>query len=181
MSNQLATIAPPPPPPPSAHQSSRDTDNNKNNNNDFGTSFRETETDTDAYYMETSLNEQLIFKSEAQKYKPGYRWLKTMLLIVAWISYSLNFEMIGPTFEDFRHFLGVNYTSVSFSLVMRNLGFFVFTFVFGLFFDRVSKCSELLLAISSITISTSIVARHSYHLFSQFFVHLHFSQHTKQK
>ena len=91
----------------------------------------------------------------SMKYTLNYRFVKTALLIFAWVSYSVNFEMIGPTFEDLRHYLECDYTSISFGLVLRNLGFLVFTFIFGLVFDRVAKFSELLLAISSFIIAIS--------------------------
>jgi hypothetical protein len=87
------------------------------------------------------------------KYTIRYRFVKTALLIFAWIVYSLNYEMIGPTFEDLKHFMNVNYSYISFAIVLRNVGFFTVTLLLGLVFDRISRFSESFMAISSFLMS----------------------------
>ena len=51
------------------------------------------------------------------KYSTRYRVLKTCLLIFAFISYGVNFEIVGPTLEDLRVQMNVNYTRISFGLL----------------------------------------------------------------
>ena len=48
------------------------------------------------------------------KYTTKYRVFKTSLLILAFVSYGLNFEIVGPTLEDLRVQMSVNYSEISF-------------------------------------------------------------------
>jgi hypothetical protein len=88
-------------------------------------------------------------------YTMNYRMMKTALLVVAWISFGLNYEMIGPTFEDLKVYLDINYSMISFGLVLRNLGYLSLSLVFGAFFDKVSKYSELFMSVASVIIGIS--------------------------
>lgn len=88
-------------------------------------------------------------------YTSNYRIFKTVFLIFSFIAYGLNFEMIGPTLEDLKVFLDVNYSTISFGLVLRNLGYMVLTLVLGIFIDRISKFSEFLMSFSALLISIS--------------------------
>ena len=90
---------------------------------------------------------------ETSKYSLRYRFMKTGLLIFAWIVYSLNYEMIGPTFEDLRHYMNINYSMISLAIVIRNLGFFIVTLLFGLVFDRISKYSDTFIGLCSFFIA----------------------------
>jgi hypothetical protein len=98
----------------------------------------------------TSLN--VSHSDNSNLYTMHYRVLKTVLLVAAWISFGLNYEMIGPTFEDLKVFLDINYSMISFGLVLRNFGYLSLSLVFGAFFDRVSKYSEIFMAIASVII-----------------------------
>jgi fucose permease len=84
-----------------------------------------------------------------------YRLVKTGMLIAAWISFGLNYEMIGPTFEDLKVYLEINYTQISFGLVLRNLGYMGLSLALGVVFDKVSHFSDLLMALSSVVIGLS--------------------------
>ena len=89
------------------------------------------------------------------RHSTNYKLVKTILLIFTWISFGLNFEMIGPTLEDLRILLNVNYTSISFALVLRNFGYLMLTLLFGLVLDKISKFSEVLMAIASALVALS--------------------------
>jgi len=91
----------------------------------------------------------------APKYTPTYRWIKSILLLLTWISFGLNFELIGITLEDLKIFLKVNYTSVSLGPVLRNFGYLSLTLPLGLVLDKISKYSDLLMAAASAVIALS--------------------------
>lgn len=98
----------------------------------------------------TSLN-----TNNGSKYSMNYRVVKTALLVSAWIAFGLNFEMIGPTFEDLRNHLGVNYSQISLGLALRNFGYLGLSLLFGLVFDRIAHLSELMMAVASIIMGIS--------------------------
>ena len=87
-----------------------------------------------------------------QKYSFNFRIVKTALLILTWISFGLNFEMIGSTMEDLKIFLDVNYSKYSFGLVLRNSGYLAFTLLLGFCMDRLTNYSDILMAVSSVLI-----------------------------
>jgi MFS family permease len=99
--------------------------------------------------MENNDNDGEIIKSDKNldRYTFKYRILKTMLLILAWICFGLNNEIIGPTFEDLRILLDLNYQLISTLLVIRFVGYLIGIFVSGLIFERFKNYSELLMAI----------------------------------
>jgi fucose permease len=92
-------------------------------------------------------------RNELEKYSKKYRFFKAILLIFAWIAFGFNLEVIGPTLEDLRHFLNINYVQISLSLALRNLGFLCMTLVFGLVLDKVGNYIDIWMAFSSATIS----------------------------
>lgn len=92
-----------------------------------------------------------ITKSK-EKYSFNYKIVKTGLLILTWISFGLNFEMIGSTMEDLKIFLDVNYSTYSFGLVLRNSGYLAFTLMLGFCLDRLTNYSDILMAVSSLLI-----------------------------
>jgi hypothetical protein len=89
---------------------------------------------------------------QKEKYSFNYRIVKTALLIFTWISFGLNFEMIGSTMEDLKIFLDVNYSKYSFGLVLRNSGYLAFTLSLGLCMDRITNYSDILIAVASLFI-----------------------------
>ena len=91
-------------------------------------------------------DEKLVDLTE--KYTLTYRIIKTLLLILAWVSFGINAEIIGSTYEDLRILFGLNYESVSFVLVVRNIGFLVTICFSGILYDKFSKYAELIMAIS---------------------------------
>lgn len=102
---------------------------------------------------ELSKNEEERQQSELveiEKYSNRYRLVKTLLLIFTFISFGLNFEMIGPTFEDLRVLYDLDYSRISFVLVLRNIGYFILTFVFGLVLHKLGNHHhDLLIAAAS--------------------------------
>ena len=101
-------------------------------------------------------NERKKCKYTPPKYTLTYRWLKSSLLVLAWISFGLNFELIGITLEDLKIYLNVNYTSVSLGPVLRNIGYLSLTIFLGLILDRIAKYSDLLMAGASAAIALSM-------------------------
>ena len=99
----------------------------------------------------TSLNTDSSYIN-ANMYTKNYRIIKTAILVVAWVSFGLNYEMIGPTLEDLKVNLEINYSKISFGLVLRNFGYLSLSLVFGVFFDKLCHLSELFMAISSVMI-----------------------------
>ena len=91
------------------------------------------------------------------KYSMKYRLTKTFLMILTWICFGLNFEMIGITLEDLRVYLDVNYAQISFGLVLRNVGYLSLTLLFGLVFEKIAKYSDSYMAISSALIGLSLI------------------------
>jgi hypothetical protein len=83
-------------------------------------------------------------------YTMRYRILKTLLLVAAWISFGMNFEVIGSTLEDLKLYLNVDYRSVSFNLVVRNIGYLTVISFAGYLFDRFNHYSDLFMCLSSV-------------------------------
>lgn len=101
-----------------------------------------------------SLDTKLTIKDlSIEKYTFNYRVLKTVILIMAWISFGLNFEIIGSTLEDLKIYLDVDYKSVSFSLVNRSIGYLLVISFCGIIFDRYSNYSDLIMAICCLFIA----------------------------
>lgn len=90
-----------------------------------------------------------------EKYSFNYRIIKTVLLVLTWISFGLNFELIGSTMEDLKIYLEVNYSRYSFGLVLRNTGYLTITLLLGFLLDKLSNFSDILMAVSSIIIAIS--------------------------
>ena len=90
-----------------------------------------------------------FLKRREDKYTTNYRFVKTALLILAWISLGTNLELIGPTFEDLKIFIDVDYSALSFGLILRNVAYLSLTILFGLVLDKFSAYSELIMAVSS--------------------------------
>ena len=89
-------------------------------------------------------------EASSSKITMRFRILKTLLLVGAWISFGMNFEVIGSTLEDLKLFLNVDYHKVSFNLVLRNTGYLVMVFFSGILFDRFPKYSDLFMCLSSV-------------------------------
>ena len=83
------------------------------------------------------------------RYSKKYRIFKTALLIVAWISFGLNNEIIGSTYEDLRVQLSLDYKLMSAAIVLRLSGFLVMTPISGILYDKFPKYADLIMAISS--------------------------------
>ena len=101
----------------------------------------------------------------ANPYSTRYRVAKTAALVIAWLSYGVNMEMIGPTLEDLRLLLGFGYTDIAFGMVMRSLGNVLFIPFSGILLDRFSRHAELVLVIGSIFIA---IRKRSHHILVAF-------------
>lgn len=82
-----------------------------------------------------------------------FRILKSLLLVAAWISFGMNFEVIGSTLEDLKLYLNVDYHSVSFGLTLRNIGYLVMVSFSGYLFDRFPRYADLVMCLSSLLIA----------------------------
>ena len=82
------------------------------------------------------------------KYSSNYRVLKTFLLFIAWVSFGMNNELIGPTFEDLKILLNLTYDGISTGLVIRLMGTLSMMFLSGYIYDNMSYYADLLMALS---------------------------------
>ena len=82
------------------------------------------------------------------KYSSNYRVFKTFLLFIAWVSFGMNNELIGPTFEDLRILLNLTYDGISTGLVIRWMGTLSMMFLSGYLYDNMSTYADLLMALS---------------------------------
>ena len=110
------------------------------------------EVDLKRFGMESSSTAK---QNSNEKYSFNYRVIKTLLLILTWITFGLNFELIGSTMEDLKLYLDVNYSTYSFGLVLRNVGYLTVTLMLGFLLDRFTAYSDVLMAFSSIVIGIS--------------------------
>ena len=83
------------------------------------------------------------------KYTLVYRIIKTCLLVFAWVSFGINNEIVGSTFEDLRILLNLNYEFISFGLVLRGFGYLIMILFSGFLYDKLSAYADLIMAISS--------------------------------
>ncbi|CAF0745904.1 unnamed protein product [Brachionus calyciflorus] len=77
-----------------------------------------------------------------------YRIIKTLVLILAWISYGINQEIIGSTMEHLKIYLNVDYPTVNLIIGIRRIGALIGTCISGAIVDKFSNYAELILAIS---------------------------------
>jgi fucose permease len=91
-----------------------------------------------------------VFENDVQdtndQYTARYRILKSILMILAWISFGINMELTGSAFEDLKILLNVNYQNIAFTLVVRSIGYILMTLTIGLFMDKILNYSDLLMA-----------------------------------
>lgn len=90
-----------------------------------------------------------------------FRILKTLLLVCAWISFGMNFEVIGSTLEDLKLFLQVDYHCVSFNLVLRNIGYLTTVSLSGFLLDRYSEYTDLFMCLASLFFA---IRKNNYHV-----------------
>lgn len=95
---------------------------------------------------------KLIDGELISKYSMKYRVLKSIFLFYSWVVLGFNVELLGPCLEDLRILLEVNYQSVSFALVARNIGFISLTLISGYLIEKLEKYTDFLMAISSVLI-----------------------------
>ncbi|CAF0745945.1 unnamed protein product [Brachionus calyciflorus] len=81
-------------------------------------------------------------------YSFKYRIIKTIVLILAWITYGLNQEIIGSTMEDLKIYLNVDYHTINLIIGIRQIGALIGTCISGAIVDKFSNYAELILAIS---------------------------------
>lgn len=106
----------------------------------------------DDFENETTLNKHNNRRKD-DKYTINYRIVKTIVLILAWVSLGVNLEMIGPTLEDLKIFLNIDYSTISIALILRNVSYLGVTVVFGLFLQKFTNYYELIMAFSSATMA----------------------------
>lgn len=104
--------------------------------------------DIQTFASKAELNKGRERAEEISKYTLKYRVIKTCLMIVAWIAFGANNEIIGSTYEDLRIMLNLNYNGISNALVIKGIGTLGTMFVSGMLYDRVAGYAELLMACS---------------------------------
>ena len=91
--------------------------------------------------------------SATEKYTFKYRIIKTMLLITAWISFGLQNELVGPTYEDLKILLSINNEQISLALSLKAFAYLIAVPISGFLLDKFSKYAELLMAVSCLLMS----------------------------
>lgn len=89
---------------------------------------------------------EALEKKSKNSYSQKYRIIKTILMICAWISFGLNFELIGTALEDLKILLNVDYRNMANSYILRNTSYMIVTVFIGLVMDKLSNYSETLMA-----------------------------------
>lgn len=103
----------------------------------------------DDYQGEEMLQKSISNRRKDEKYTMKYRFAKTVVLILAWVSLGINLEMIGPTLEDLKIYLNIDYTTISLALILRNCSYMGMTILFGLFINKLNNYYEIVMACSS--------------------------------
>ena len=98
----------------------------------------------DVVYRETTAQVK-----QTDKYTYLYRIVKTCLLVLAWVSFGINNEIVGSTLEDLRILLDSNYENISLALELRGLGYLIFVLFSGYLYDNFKEYSDLIMAIAS--------------------------------
>lgn len=101
------------------------------------------------YQGEEMLQKSISNRRKDEKYTMKYRFVKTVVLILAWVSLGINLEMIGPTLEDLKIYLNIDYTTISLALILRNCSYMGMTILFGLFINKLNNYYEIVMACSS--------------------------------
>lgn len=91
-------------------------------------------------------SENIKQKTSVNLYSRKYRILKTILMITAWVSFGINFELIGAALEDLKILLNVNYEKIALALIMRSIGGMLITIFAGLLMDKLKNYSEFMFA-----------------------------------
>lgn len=89
-------------------------------------------------------------------YTRKYRILKTILLHLAYLQLGMNNEIFGVVLEDLRILLKINYQAASSLIIAKIVGYIVFVAFVGFIIDRFIKYSDLIIAGSTILISTGM-------------------------
>ena len=85
-------------------------------------------------------------------YSLKYRIFKTLLMILAWVSFGMNNQLLSTSLEDLKIFLNVDYQHISMATVSRITGYMICNVLCSFFLDRLNKKSDLMMAIAKIII-----------------------------
>jgi MFS family permease len=85
--------------------------------------------------------------SATEKYSFKYRMIKTSLLILAWVSFGLQNELVGPAYEDLKTLLNINNEQISFTLTLKAFASLITVPIGGILLDKFSKYADLFMAI----------------------------------
>jgi hypothetical protein len=78
-----------------------------------------------------------------------YRYLKTVILILGWISLGFTNEIIGPTLEDLRILMKLNYQQIATCTALKTFGFLIGIWLSSIFLRRLSNYANFVIALSS--------------------------------
>ena len=71
-------------------------------------------------------------------------------MILAWISFGLNNQLVSTSFEDLKIFLNVDYQRISVAPIARVTSYMIVTLFIGYFLDKYVKKSEIIMAIGKV-------------------------------
>ncbi len=91
--------------------------------------------------------------SATEKYSFKYRMIKTSLLILAWISFGLQNELVGPTYEDLKILLGINNEQISFALTLKAFASLITVPIGGILLDKFSGYADFFMAVCCLFMS----------------------------
>ena len=91
--------------------------------------------------------------SATEKYSFKYRMIKTSLLILAWISFGLQNELIGPTYEDLKILLSINNEQISFALTLKAFASLITVPIGGILLDKFTKYADFFMAVCCLFMS----------------------------
>ena len=100
--------------------------------------------------MDDNQNQLRLKEKQKNPYSNKYRYIKTVLMIYAWVSFGIQLEPIGVALEDLRILLEVDYKSISVALVSRSISYMIVTVFIGFVIDRLSKYSDFLMAFAKL-------------------------------
>ena len=101
-------------------------------------------------------NENLSLKKEkANPYSRKYRILKTVLLVLAWVSYGIIQEMPRTTLEDLRILLNTNYSDTSLFMIAKNIGYLLSTILVGILLDKFLTRADTIIAFGKLFMVSS--------------------------
>ena len=89
-------------------------------------------------------------ESSRDKYSTRYRFIKTIMMILAWIAFGIVCEIFSPALEDLKIYLNVDYNTLSFLMILKSFSYLCVITLGGVLFDKFYLYTDLLMFISTL-------------------------------